>query len=288
MPHRPPLSLPRPSAATVLAVSAVLAVATGCSNLPPADTRPSQPPSAHTPAGATPWAALLPPPVLLLGEQHDAPDHQRLQREAVAALGARGALAAVVLEMAEAGHGTQGLPRDADEATVRAALAWNDAAWPWERYGPVVMEAVRAGVPVLGGNLPRARMRDAMHDPSWDARVPPGVLRRQIAAMDAGHCGLLPASQWPGMARIQIARDASLARTAADARRPGQAVLLIAGAEHVRRDLGIPLHWDGSVRSRVAVARAQSTTEPLPEGAVDTILPTPALPPTDHCAALRR
>ncbi len=288
MPLRSPLPLPWRSAAAVLAVSAVLAMAAGCSNAPPADGHPSQPPPAHTPAATAPWAALLPPPVLLLGEQHDAPDHQRLQREAVAALGARGALSAVVLEMAEAGRGTQGLPRDAGEAAVRAALAWNDAAWPWERYGPVVMEAVRAGVPVLGGNLPRARMREAMHDPSWDARVPPDVLRRQIAAMDAGHCGLLPASQWAGMARIQIARDASLARTAADARRPGQAVLLIAGAEHVRRDLGIPLHWDGSVRSRVAIARAQSTTEPLPGGAADTILPTPALPPTDHCAALRK
>lgn len=280
----PPL-LPRLCAATVLSA---LMVAAGCSNAPPADTRSPPPPATPAADAAAPWAALLPPPVLLLGEQHDAPDHQRLQREAVAALGARGALSAVVLEMAEAGHGTQGLPRDAGETAVRAALAWNDAAWPWERYGPVVMEAVRAGVPVLGGNLPRARMRDAMRDPAWDARVSPDVLRRQIAAMDAGHCGLLPSSQWPGMARIQIARDASLARTAADARRPGQAVLLIAGAEHVRRDLGIPLHWDGSVRSRVAIARARSTTEPLPEGAADTVLPTPALPPTDRCAALRK
>ncbi|AVT04283.1 ChaN family lipoprotein, partial [Paracidovorax avenae] len=155
------------------------------------------------PAGDAPWQALLPTEILLLGEQHDAPDHQRLEREAVASLAGRGQLAALVMEMAEAGHGTAGLPRDATESAVRAALAWNDAAWPWTHYGPVVMEAVRAGVPVLGGNLPRARMRGAMQDAAWDARVPAPVLRRQVEAMEAGHCGLLPASQLPGMARIQ-------------------------------------------------------------------------------------
>ncbi|AVS76932.1 hypothetical protein C8244_02685 [Paracidovorax avenae] len=257
---------------------ALLALAAACAS--PAPPSP--------PAGGVPWQALLPAEILLLGEQHDAPDHQRLEREAVASLAGRRQLAALVMEMAEAGHGTAGLPRDATESAVRAALAWNDAAWPWTHYGPVVMEAVRAGAPVLGGNLPRARMREAMQDAAWDARVPAPVLRRQVEAMETGHCGLLPASQLPGMARIQIARDDSLARTAAGARRPGQTVLLVTGAGHARRDLGVPLHWDAGVQARVAIARPDSATDPLPGGAADTVLPTPPLPPTDHCAALRR
>ncbi len=257
---------------------ALLALAAACAS--PAPPSP--------PAGGGPWQALLPTEILLLGEQHDAPDHQRLERDAVASLAGRGQLAALVVEMAEAGHGTAGLPRDATESAVRAALAWNDAAWPWTHYGPVVMEAVRAGVPVLGGNLPRARMGEAMQDAAWDSRVPAPVLRRQVEAMEAGHCGLLPASQLPGMARIQVARDDSLARTAAGARRPGQTVLLVTGAGHARRDLGVPLHWDADVQARVAIARTESTTDPLPGGAADTVLPTAPLPPTDHCAALRR
>ncbi|WCM93717.1 ChaN family lipoprotein [Acidovorax sp. NCPPB 2350] len=270
----PTLTRPRRAAAR-LATIAALALLAACGGTPRA-----------TPS-ATDWQALLPADVLLIGEQHDAPDHQRLQREAVATLAGRGQLAALVMEMAEAGHGTAGLPHEASEATVREALAWNDKAWPWTRYGPVAMEAVRAGVPVLGGNLPRARMREAMHDSAWDVHLPAGGFRQQIATLREGHCGLLPEAQLPAMARIQIARDASLARTAADARRPGQTVLLVAGAGHVRRDLGVPTHWGGDVRARVLIAQPQSAQEAWPSRAADLVLPTPALPPQDHCATLR-
>lgn len=168
-------------------------------------------PAAAWPERLQQW---LPADVLLLGEQHDAPDHQRLQREAVAWLASRGQLAALVMEMAERGHSTQGLPRDASEAQARAALQWDDAAWPWKAYGPVVMAAVGAGVPVLGGNLPRTRMRAAMADASLDQHLPAPALAEQQQAMRDGHCGLLPESQIAPMARIQIARDASLAQTA--------------------------------------------------------------------------
>ena len=55
--------------------------------------------------------ALLPLDALLLGEQHDAPDHQRIHREVIEALAARGALAGVVLEMAMQGNSTASLVR---------------------------------------------------------------------------------------------------------------------------------------------------------------------------------
>ncbi|HNL43070.1 MAG TPA: ChaN family lipoprotein, partial [Ottowia sp.] len=84
-------------------------------------------------------ATLLPTDALLLGEQHDAPEHQHLQRQVVQWLGDRGQLAAVVLEMAEGGRSTAGLPRDARAHQVRAALGWDDARWPWRTYGPVIM-----------------------------------------------------------------------------------------------------------------------------------------------------
>ena len=55
-------------------------------------------------------------------------------------------VAALVVEMAERGRRTTGLPRDASEAQVREALDWREAvnagAWPWATYGPLVMEAV--------------------------------------------------------------------------------------------------------------------------------------------------
>lgn len=243
-----------------------------------------------------PWPerlqSLLPADVLLLGEQHDAPDHQRLQREAVQWLAARGQLAAVVMEMAEAGRSTAALARNATPEEARAALQWNDSAWPWDAYGPVVMAAVAAGVPVLGGDLPSSELRAAMGHAAWDQHLPPAALQRQHAAMRDGHCGLLPPSQIAPMARAQIARDASLARTARQALRPGQTVLLVAGGGHVLRTLGVPTHWPAEIRSKVALAQAgQAPTaikSDVANGDVDAVLETPAIEAKDHCAALRK
>ena len=102
--------------------------------------------------------------LLLLGEQHDAPEHQQIHAEVVQTLAQQGRLAALALEMADTGTSTAGLPRDASEDAVQKVLQWNDKGWPWKHYGPAVMAAVQAGVPVLGANLPRARMREAMAD----------------------------------------------------------------------------------------------------------------------------
>ena len=52
-------------------------------------------------------AALQPFDVLLLGEQHDAPAHQELEREAVQTLAARGQLAAGRLMFWSRGSGCE-------------------------------------------------------------------------------------------------------------------------------------------------------------------------------------
>jgi uncharacterized iron-regulated protein len=268
-----PFTSPIPRRALPLVAALALA---GCAHQPP-PTPPAWPARLQQ---------VLPADVLLLGEQHDAAEHQRLQREAVQWLAARGALAAVVMEMAEQGSSTAGLPKDATEAQAQAALNWQDKAWPWAKYGPVVMAAVEAGVPVLGGNLPRSQMRAAMGQVQWDAHLPAEALQRQHREIRDGHCGLLPESQIAPMARIQIARDASMAQTASSALQPGKTVLLVAGAGHVWRSLGVPTHLGAQVAAKVVVARAGA--EPTAAHAdADLLAPTPALPPRDACAELR-
>ncbi|WP_051243016.1 ChaN family lipoprotein [Azohydromonas australica] len=193
------------------------------------------------------WAGIAPssPRVLLYGEQHDQPDQQRQVAQAVRDLASHQRLAAVVLEMAEQGGSTARLPVTADEATVKEALRWSAAAWPWDTYKDVVMSAVRAEVPVLGGNLPRRDMREAMQNASLDGLLPPAVNDQLKTAIREGHCGLLPREHEGGMLRIQLARDQSMARTVAQALEsatPGRQVLLLAGAQHAARDRGVPLH----------------------------------------------
>ncbi len=130
--------------------------------------------------------ALLPTDILLIGEQHDAPQHHALELAAVESLTARSRLAALAIEMAEEGRDTTGLPPTATEAQVRAALHWDEAAWPWNDYAATVMAAVRAGVPVVGANLPRSRMKDAMADVSLDAQLPDAALRMACCRTGAG------------------------------------------------------------------------------------------------------
>ena len=257
-----------------------------CANVTPPSTTAPADLSTTTAFDAARLQALLPADVLLLGERHDAPDHQRLQRDVVAWLAARGQLAALVMEMAERGHSTSDLPRTASEAQVQAALQWNNTAWPWATYREVAMAAVTAGVPVWGGNLPRTDMRAALRDTHWDQHLPAAALQWQYTALREGHCGLLPESQIPPMARIQIARDASMAQAVQSALQPGKTVVLVAGGGHVLRTVGVPTHWPVSLVSKVALAQTDQAQAAIKNEA-DWIIDTPALPATDVCAPLR-
>lgn len=236
---------------------------------------------------ASPSAA---PRYLLYGEQHDQDDQQRQVADDVRALAARGALAALVVEMAERGRSTASLPRDADAAQLREALAWDERGWPWARYGPVVTAAHGAGVPVLGGNLPRSAMRDAMSDAALDAALDAATRERLAQAVRDGHCNLLPESQLPGMLRVQVARDRAIASTlleAALAAPPGRHVVLLAGAQHVARDVGVPLHLRSAGVDPRAV-RAIAFGPDAPGVAFDERRSAVVTPQPDHCAELKR
>ena len=268
-------------------LAALLALLLGACALPPLDA-----------AQQARLASLLPADALLLGEQHDAPEHQQLQRQVVQWLADRGQLAAVVLEMAEAGHGTAGLPPDASARQVRAALAWDDARWPWRTYGPVIMAAVAAGAPVLGANLSLAQMREAMRQSALDDRLPAELLAVQRQRIRDSHCGLLPEPRIDPMTRVQIARDIAMADAVARAAQqaaPGRVVLLITGNGHVHRALGVPRFLPAGLKAKVLSAQAQPAqvaieNEALADRALqagDLRWPTPPLPPRDPCATLR-
>jgi len=253
----------------------------GCTSLTPSPEPP--------PPIAPRVEALMPTNFLLIGEQHDSPDHHRIEREVVLALAAKGQLAALALEMAEQGQDTRELSPKATEAQVKAALRWSDAAWPWADYGPVVMAAVQAGVPVLGANLPRARMKDAMTDVSLDAQLGPDALKAQQEAVREGHCNALPEAQIGPMTRVQIARDRAMAQTLIQAKSPGKTVVLVSGAGHSPRVVGVPQHLPTDMEVRVVrlVAGDEAPRADKGPAVYDATWLTPALPPRDYCAEFR-
>ncbi|HWP11833.1 MAG TPA: ChaN family lipoprotein [Ramlibacter sp.] len=259
----------------ILCLLAVGAVGAGCAV------------TAAEPDPAVRVNTLLPADAILLGEQHDAPEHQRIHRDVIDALAARGALGAVALEMAPQGGSTSELPRDASESQVQAALRWS-SGWPWAAYGPAVMAAVRAGVPVLGANLPRAEMRTAMAESQLDALLPGPALKAQQQAIRLGHCDMLPETQIVPMTRIQIARDRAMAQTLVSLAVPGKTVVLLAGGRHVDRQVGVPLHLPAGLRTKVVTLRAGAAPD---DGRsvidADATWTTPPVDHKDYCAGVR-
>lgn len=278
----PPFKLPALGLCLLLSGSL-----TACANRPEA-------PKTVAPAGSAASVvqtvarldALLPTDVILLGEQHDATEHQLIAQQVVASLAAQNRLAALAIEMADAGTGTGPLKPGASEDNARLALKWNERGWPWRAYGPVVMAAVRAGVPVLGANLPAAQTRPAMADATLDGQLPPAAMQSQQALIRSGHCDLLPVSQLLPMARVQIARDRSMAQTIAQAALPGKVVVLLAGSGHVNRELGVPHYLPATLDAKAVRLAADGSTRS--DRAFDAVWPTPPTPPTDYCADLRK
>ena len=223
--------------------------------------------------------------VLLLGEQHDAPDHHQIEQQVVATLAARGVLSAVALEMADAGATTATLKPRSNEAQVRLALNWQDNIWPWAAYGPAVMAAVQAGVPVMGANLPKSDMKASMADNQLDLQLPGPALKAQQQLIRIGHCNLLPETQITPMTRIQIAKDMRMAKTVTEAAVPGKVVVLITGSAHANRELGVPQHLAKSLHAKSVLLLAGDG--PDQDKAFDATWGTPALPEVDHCASLR-
>lgn len=229
--------------------------------------------------------SLLPADAILLGEQHDARDHQEVHRIVVAALASQQTLAALTLEMASQGRSTAQLARDASEESVREALQWNNDGWPWTAYGPAVMAAVRARVPVLGANLPASQNRKVMSEVELDALLGASALAAQQHSVRRGHCNMLPESQIAPMTRIQIARDRAMAQTVTQALQPGKTVVLLAGGGHVDRQLGVPLHLSPALRIQAVALQAEPGADGATAGeSFDAVWPAVPPPEVDYCA----
>ena len=73
---------------------------------------------------------------------------------------------------------------------MHPVLKWNNKAWPWAAYGPAIMTAVRAGVPVMGANLPRESMQVAMRNAALHTRLSGPPLKAQQQLIRLGHRNL--------------------------------------------------------------------------------------------------
>jgi len=229
-------------------------------------------------------------PRVLVGEKHDNPDHHALQLWLLRALQGQRAQGSLLLEMLQPEQQplvdkVQGQPLPAD---LPKALAWQEG-WDWQMYGPIVSEALQQRVPLLAANISPDEMRQAYRQPAplqGEKSNAPAVRAALLEQVRAGHCGMLPESQLPAMLAVQQQRDRRMAERLLAAPQPS---LLFAGAYHVRKDLGIPLHLaDLGASGESKVLLLAEVGEQVAPGEADYVWYTAAMPEQDYCAQLRR
>lgn len=233
-------------------------------------------------------------PRVLVGEKHDNPDHHALELWLVRALAERRTDGSVLLEMLNPEQQERVAVAQAAAANGEAptdligALAWQKG-WDWSLYGPLVSWLVKQPTPLLAANLDRSEiMRIYAERPTLEgARSTTDAVRAALLDdIRESHCGLLPDSQLPAMLAVQQQRDRRMAERLKTAPEPA---LLIAGGFHARRDLGVPLHLqDLGVGEGVKVLMLAEVGKTVIAQQADYVWYTPALPPTDYCAVLRK
>ncbi|RRV26172.1 iron(III) ABC transporter [Pseudomonas sp. o96-267] len=236
---------------------------------------------------------LAPAQRALVGEQHDNPDHHAVQLWLSRELSRRRPQGSVLMEMLNPDQQSR---VDQAQAAARTgqvsadpfdALAWQPG-WDWSLYGPLVQHQLRQPYPLLAANLDRAeimqiyRQRPTLQGERSSAGE---VQARLLADIRESHCDLLPDSQLPAMLAVQQQRDRRMAEALLAAPQPS---LLLAGAFHVRKDLGVPLHLDDlDAQTGNVVLILAEVGRAVDASMADYVWFTAAQPAQDHCAKLR-
>lgn len=184
--------------------------------------------------------------IVILGEQHDNPDHHKRQAQWVQ----EHAPKALVFEMLTP---QQAARADVDwdtQAELDAVLEWSASAWPaFDMYYPIFAAAPNAVI--YGAGVPRAKLREELGRPiashplaaqfGLDKPAAPEEQAAREAGQAVAHCGALPEEMLPVMVDAQRLRDAALADAALRAlRHTGGPVVIITGNGHARTDWGVP------------------------------------------------
>jgi len=232
---------------------------------------------------------------VLVGEQHDNPDHHALQLWILQVLADRRPQGSLLLEMIKPDQQAAVDKVRADISTQSAfpadlpsAIGWQQG-WDWALYGPIIRYAIAQPYPLLAANLNTSEVQAIYQRVPDNPSGPAGaksVRGRLLDQIRASHCGLLPEDQLPAMLAVQQQRDRRMAQSLAAAPVPA---VLFAGSYHVRKDVGIPLHMAdlGVEESPVVLLLAQVGTRVEP-GSADYVWYTAALPEQDYCAKLGR
>lgn len=247
---------------------------------------------------------------VLLGEIHDNPIHHDAQGELILRLAGEGFVVGFEqLHLAQGEALEIALSSGDPLSELPSRLAWDRSGWPpWSLYEPVFSAALQLEQALIPLSFP-SRKAFAVVSDGYSAVLPaeiieglgdalrfsPEALKSLEAELAEAHCGKLPATMLPGMATVQIARDAHMAWRQVEA---GPKGILVVGGGHARRDRGVPrylaqLQPEG--RSVVVLFLEERPGVPFPQGYpearasyADYLALTPAAERSDPCAQIER
>lgn len=189
---------------------------------------------------------------ILLGESHTNPVHHAGQARLIEHWLKAEKPTALVFEMLAYGDRSQTNDFKVSLEALTSNLEKVASGWQWHLYEPLLALHLKHQLPMHGGNLVSAQKNDFSSGQSCQLSRQGMTIdvcdlfgssqqRRLQQLIFEAHCEYLPMAQTPPLMRIQIAKDASLAMTMAEIGDSHQ-VALIAGAIHVRKDIGVPVH----------------------------------------------
>ncbi|WP_058049572.1 ChaN family lipoprotein [Janthinobacterium sp. Ant5-2-1] len=235
-------------------------------------------------------AQLAAAPRVIVGEQHDQLSHHQIEQWLLQQLQGQRPQGSVLLEMlnpdqqAKVDKVKPWLQTDpvVRPEHVAELLAWQPN-WKWAQYGDLVMTAMRAPYPVWSANLDRSEIKQMFIDKpavqgkhsnlANDGKVH-DKLKDIIRVM---HDNQIDEPRLAAMLSVQQQRDRRMAERLLAAPAPA---VLIAGAYHAHKDLGVPLHVQdltGGPAPLVLVLVQQGATVLAPQA--DFVWFTPVVAP---------
>lgn len=188
---------------------------------------------------------------LIVGEKHDNAEHHQIELWLLQNLAQERPQGSLLLEMLTADQQPRvtkvksWLKEDplVRDGRIQELLNWQKG-WPWEMYGGVVTEALRAPYPLINANINRDEIMRLYKEPRFPegklstAPAVQAALKETIIAM---HEGNIEGHQLTAMLAIQQQRDRYMAQQLLHAPAPA---LLIAGGYHASKSFGVPLHME--------------------------------------------
>ena len=240
--------------------------------------------------------------LLLIGEQHDNPDHHLIEQELLESLLSEPS-SQVVFEMIKQDQQTavDTLSKLDTLNSMKEKVDWDTKGWPWEYYGPLVYTTVQSGAKITAGNLTTATIKTLYRQKNSDDIDAdyPSVSRINEQQQDAilneiyeSHCQSMPKEQLKPMLNIQLARDAYMAKALVSGN--FKQSILIVGSFHTQKHNAVPQHltYYTPIEPTVLLLRSVTSELTAPEqyaslNDADYIWFTPKPSDIDYCAQFK-